>query len=427
MNHLKSTFFLCMTILLLHAPLWSQNAMHKWSIGAGYTVTNMEGLLNKKNLKPGNYTGGANLFIGRYLSPTFNVRLQGMYGNVYYPLVTNYPNVVEGVFRQQNFFDASFLMEYKFNNNYLFKEDAIVQPYLFIGFGTNTMNNDWNTYFPWGGGVKFKVTNWMAINLETTYKVNLDNSYNYLQHQAGLIFSLGKTKKAPVDNFSLEKINNDLKDLAVITTDSDKDGIDDTNDECPYVAGVKEMNGCPDGDADGISDSRDKCPNEFGLTENNGCPAKVVDTDGDGISDDKDRCPAEQGTISNQGCPVVSNPEKKQDNIQPSENILELFYPTSGYELSDLQKKSLDGFIDYIVAHPVNKIIIKGHTSNTGPDQLNVDLSMNRALKVSNYLASKGISLRLISVQGWGSYNQKYDNATPEGALKNQRVEVVLE
>ena len=427
MNHLKSTFFLCMTILLLQTPLWSQNAMHKWAIGAGYTVTNMEGLLNKKNLKPGNYTGGANLFIGRYLSPTFNVRLQGMYGNVYYPLVTNYPNVVEGVFRQQNFFDASFLMEYKFNNNYLFKEDAIVQPYLFIGIGTNTMNNDWNTYFPWGGGVKFKVTNWMAINLETTYKVNLDNSYNYLQHQAGLIFSLGKTKKAPVDNFSLEKINNDLKDLAVITTDSDKDGIDDTNDECPYVAGVKEMNGCPDGDADGISDSRDKCPNEFGLTENNGCPAKVVDTDGDGISDDKDRCPAEQGMISNQGCPVVSNPEKKQDNTQPSENVLELFYPTSGYELSDLQKKSLDGFIDYIVAHPVNKIIIKGHTSNTGPDQLNVDLSMNRALKVSNYLASKGISLRLISVQGWGSYNQKYDNATPECALKNQRVEVVLE
>lgn len=106
--------------------------MHKWSIGAGYTVTNMEGLLNKKNLKPGNYTGGTNLFIGRYLSPTFNLRLQGMYGNVYYPLVTNYPNAIEGVFHQQNFFDASFLMEYKFNNNYLFKEDAIVQPYLLL-------------------------------------------------------------------------------------------------------------------------------------------------------------------------------------------------------------------------------------------------------------------------------------------------------
>ena len=427
MNHLKSILFLFLTVVLLQVPLMSQNVMHKWSIGAGYTVTNIEGLLNKKNLKPGNYTGGTNLLIGRYLSPSFNIRLQGMYGNAYYPLVTNYPNTIEGVFRQQNFFDASFLMEYKFNNNYLFKENAIVQPYLFIGLGTNTMNHDWNTYFPWGGGVKFKVTNWMTINLETTYKVNLDNSYNYLQHQAGLIFSLGKTKKTTVDNTGLDKIKNDLKDLTITTTDSDNDGIDDANDECPYVAGSKEMNGCPDADADGISDSRDKCPNEFGLIENNGCPLKVIDTDGDGVPDDKDQCPSEKGMITNKGCPVAAIVEQKEEKVDVSQNYTELFYPVAGFELNDQQKKTLDNLIEYLQAHSYKKITIKGYTSNTGADKLNIDLSLQRASKVSNYLSLKGISLRLISIQGWGPYNAKYNNSTPEGALKNQRVEVVIE
>jgi hypothetical protein len=61
--------------------------------------------------------------------------------------------------------------------------------------------------------------------------------------------------------------------------DSDGDGLPDTRDNCPTVAGSLENGGCPlsappaaDADGDGLPDSADVCPNETGVPENNGCP-----------------------------------------------------------------------------------------------------------------------------------------------------------
>jgi len=55
--------------------------------------------------------------------------------------------------------------------------------------------------------------------------------------------------------------------------DSDKDGIPDKDDECPYVLG-EWPHGCPDRDRDGISDYSDKCPNEWYPYKNDGCPVR---------------------------------------------------------------------------------------------------------------------------------------------------------
>ncbi len=71
--------------------------------------------------------------------------------------------------------------------------------------------------------------------------------------------------------------------------DKDKDGFCDEVDECPDVAGT--ANGCPDSDGDGIPDSEDDCPDVPGAPSANGCP----DEDGDGIPDDEDLCP---GTVA---------------------------------------------------------------------------------------------------------------------------------
>jgi hypothetical protein len=56
--------------------------------------------------------------------------------------------------------------------------------------------------------------------------------------------------------------------------DSDKDGIVDSKDKCPDVAGAINMFGCPDKDGDGENDKSDQCPLEKGTKENNGCKAK---------------------------------------------------------------------------------------------------------------------------------------------------------
>ena len=75
--------------------------------------------------------------------------------------------------------------------------------------------------------------------------------------------------------------------------DSDKDGIVDSKDNCPDVAGAINMFGCPDIDGDGLSDNEE--------IEKGTDPHKV-DTDGDGENDKSDQCPLEKGTKENNGC-----------------------------------------------------------------------------------------------------------------------------
>lgn len=86
-------------------------------------------------------------------------------------------------------------------------------------------------------------------------------------------------------------------------TDTDGDGVPDKDDQCPEVAGLPELNGCPDGgqtptdtDGDGVSDADDQCPEVAGLPGLNGCPdidpaepaeevQAVTTPNGDGIND----------------------------------------------------------------------------------------------------------------------------------------------
>jgi OOP family OmpA-OmpF porin len=95
--------------------------------------------------------------------------------------------------------------------------------------------------------------------------------------------------------------------------DADHDGIPDSEDACPTLAGLKtadaKTNGCPsDRDGDGIPDSEDACPLAPGVRTNdprtNGCPP---DGDGDGVPDAEDACPTIPGMRTNDpktnGCP----------------------------------------------------------------------------------------------------------------------------
>lgn len=103
--------------------------------------------------------------------------------------------------------------------------------------------------------------------------------------------------------------------------DRDLDGVADTEDECPDTKGMRRLQGCPDADWDNVIDKNDACPNTPGLVEFKGCP----DTDLDGVMDMEDECPEIAGKIEFQGCPegevieeevVVEN--EIPDSISPS-------------------------------------------------------------------------------------------------------------
>ncbi|MBK8029377.1 MAG: WD40 repeat domain-containing protein [Chloroflexi bacterium] len=91
--------------------------------------------------------------------------------------------------------------------------------------------------------------------------------------------------------------------------DFDQDTIADPLDSCPSDAGSAANNGCPDGvipdyDADGLPDAQDQCPREYS-PEVNGCPP---DADADAVADFADACPTQPGVEENLGCPAGSAP-----------------------------------------------------------------------------------------------------------------------
>jgi len=71
-----------------------------------------------------------------------------------------------------------------------------------------------------------------------------------------------------------------------------------------------------------------------------------------------------------------------------------------------------------------DKIVITGHTDNTGSADYNMKLSLRRAEALRDYLLGLGVDPAKLEVKGEGMTNPAADNSTPEGRAKNRRVEV---
>lgn len=194
--------------------------------------------------------------------------------------------------------------------------------------------------------------------------------------------------------------------------DTDGDGIADKDDACPTVAGPKVFNGCPDRDGDGIQDSKDKCPDVYGVAKYEGCP--IPDKDNDGVSDEEDRCPEVAGPVSNFGCP------KLEDLNFDAKNVT---FVSGSSKLTAKATAELDELVAIMNKHSKVAINIDGHTDNTGVAAKNMTLSTNRANEVKKYLVGKGIEEGRLSATGYGQTKPLADNKTAAGRAQNRRVE----
>ncbi|WP_276090626.1 OmpA family protein [Pedobacter sp. JY14-1] len=121
------------------------------------------------------------------------------------------------------------------------------------------------------------------------------------------------------------------------------------------------------------------------------------------------------------------------DEVERTENGIkftfssEVLFPTNSSYLSDAAKSKLVDVAKILSSKdPKRKIQIDGHTDATGTPEYNIWLSEKRAVSVKNFLVAQGIEESRIKTSGKGA-NQPVDtNKTPEGRLKNRRVEVTL-
>lgn len=436
---MKNYFFTILTVILFSASALAQNDANPWKITVGTNAINLllEGEDREAQVSP-NFSY---LEVSRYIGGGFSVDIAGTLNNL---------NRESG---------ASDLY-YGIDLGTSLSANQIVdlgkfEPTLRAGVGLSAgisgispLTDDFFVTYA-GAGLNYWFNDAIALTLKTTYKVyskeldgligNKDGGESHFQHLAGFSFAIGDGDsdrdgvKDSVDACpevaGLESLNGCPDDdgdgiknsdddcpltagLAALNgcPDADGDGVKDSEDNCPNVAGVAALNGCPDADSDGITDADDACPNAAGSKELKGCP----DADGDGVADKDDKCPAVAGPASNNGCPEFPLSMLVDYDIN---------FDLEKYNIDSQDVQRLSTVIKVLLANSDAKISIEGHADNTGEESFNNPLSNNRASSIKDYLVNVGIDANRLSTKAFGEANPKASNDTEEGRSINRRVE----
>ena len=144
--------------------------------------------------------------------------------------------------------------------------------------------------------------------------------------------------------------------------------------------------------------------------------AFTTDSDNDGVADSVDKC-ADTGKtalVDSTGCDLIKQAEAQ------------LRFP--------LNKAGMPGkataYLDQIAAQAKEdknlKIIIEGHADETGGDDFNQFISLERAKTVGSYLMARGVSKEAIELKAMSDTQPIADNTTPEGRAQNRRVELTV-
>ncbi len=104
-----------------------------------------------------------------------------------------------------------------------------------------------------------------------------------------------------------------------------------------------------------------------------------------------------------------------------------LLYNINEFKILPGAKASLDSIATELKRNRPSRLIIEGHTDNTGNEPQNQSLSEKRAAAVRQYLLQKIAPLKIdIQVIGYGSMLPLNSNETAEGQGKNRRVSIIL-
>ena len=103
-----------------------------------------------------------------------------------------------------------------------------------------------------------------------------------------------------------------------------------------------------------------------------------------------------------------------------------VFFEQSKAVIIDTSFPELDRIVRAMKENPTMEIMLEGHTDNQGDWNANLLLSKERVEEVQKYLAIKGINMKRIQVQGYGSTRPVASNNSEEKRRLNRRVEVTI-
>lgn len=353
-----------MVLLLAINVLQAQNADKKWAIGLGAGYFH--------NLDVIDHDFGTDIYLSRYLSPSFDVRLKHTAG-----FFLNNPDSETPLDNMNLLLD----LRYKLYNGKLLAVDSKIQPFIYAGAGYLFDNAKQGLNFDAGFGVKFPIKPNFALFAELGY-VN------------------------GIDAVRLDKNN--------VETEAHDDFI-------KAIVGVEIAFGPKkDADGDGVADSKDNCPNTppKAKVDKNGCP---IDTDGDGIFDGIDKCPEEKGIAAKQGCPF------KESEVEWLKiKVKSIFFDTSLSDITDDSKDRMSKLVELMLDNPDYNVNVFGFADPRGDAQANMALSNRRAQAAVQYLISKGIAANRITSEALGESHSGKENLTEEELQNERRVDFNL-
>lgn len=358
------------------------------------------------------------------------------------------------------------VLGYGIDGLYHFMPGSRLVPFLAAGIGVSHydpagMANHDKLTLNYGAGLKYFLTDNIALRADVRHVNPLNDHYNDLLYTVGVTFAFGGEKKpAPVVTETRAAEPAAAAPVAVVR-DSDGDGVLDDRDKCPGTpAGVKvDADGCPlDSDKDGVYDYLDKCPGTpYGVkVDRDGCPldsdkdgvldyldkcpgtpygVKVdasgcpLDTDGDGVLDYLDKCPGTPAgvKVDMDGCPLPMPPKEKAI-VEKGRVTLNVEFDFDKAVVKKPYYDEIGQLAEVLKKYPDLKITIEGHTDGVGKLEYNEKLSQLRAEAVKKCLVERfGIDAARLKTKGYGPIRPIASNATKEGRQKNRRVEAAAE
>ena len=104
-----------------------------------------------------------------------------------------------------------------------------------------------------------------------------------------------------------------------------------------------------------------------------------------------------------------------------------VYFDTAKYDVNAASQVILDKLANVLREYSDTNVLVVGHTDSVGADAMNMTLSKNRAMSVTNYLTqNKGLSSGRFTTNWYGEQAPIADNATAEGRAKNRRVNLAI-
>ena len=267
----------------------------------------------------------------------------------------------------------------RLNFLYHLNPDGMFVPYVSIGGGYMAFDDDTlspgeidETAVADGGvGVKYFLTENLAVRGDAHYYYGFEDSTNDFSFQAGIVYQIGGVMPDPGP--------------------------------------------CDDTDNDGVCDDEDQCPNT---------PAGVrVDSVGCQVRSEPYDV-MERGEEETEVLVVEEEPEVvvvvEEEEPEPME--VTVYFEFDQTNVKQLYHKRLTDLADYMMEYPGMTATIEGHTDSVGGESYNMELSRERARALRDFMVrNHGIRADRFDLVGYGETRPAVPNDSPENRALNRR------